>query len=163
METETVCRDKAVALSLLGAICEHTRAGAKLAALRSVMDWIQKTVNEIPDDRDFNIVILPPGSDCMLRKKETKQRIQKIFEGSEFEQKGMAWLNQEMNDHRYVPGALASDGCHCSHAMINEPQDGAELACFWNAGKQAWEPIGYYWPPVLPRQDFEPEGESPES
>ena len=27
----------------------------------------------IPPDRDFNIVVLPPGSDCMLRGKEGEQ------------------------------------------------------------------------------------------
>jgi len=102
---DNVCKNKAMALSLLGALCDHTKAGPRRAALQSVMSWIEDTVNEIPDDpeererlideieaqlrdcmtetefreiirhyckippdRDFNIVILPPGSDVMLRK-----------------------------------------------------------------------------------------------
>jgi hypothetical protein len=61
-----------------------------------------------------------------------------------------------MEDPRYPEsgGQFAPDGHHHRHDMINEPEDGAEQDCFWNAGTKAWEPIGYAWPGVLHKTEY---------
>jgi len=140
--TETICKSKSAALAALDTIAGTMTRGTQKEALCAIKDWIEKNFPQ-----DLN--------------EETKEKIEKIWQGSEWEQAGRQWLDQEMADPRYVPGTLASDGCHLSHTMINEPGDGSELVCYWHSGAGKWEPIGYFWPDIQQRQDIEPdEGET---
>jgi hypothetical protein len=78
---------------------------------------------------------------------EFRECINRIFEGSEAQKKGRVWLEREMSDSSYE-GSTEGNLCHKHHEMIHEPEDGAELDCFWNAKYKIWEPI-HSWPDVL--------------
>ena len=102
METKL---DKKAAISVLEALQQHMNSHTKKAALQAVIEFIQESIHEIPDDpderaalidkieyelalcaspedrkriiklytdlgaNDFNgIIVLPAGSDCMLKK-----------------------------------------------------------------------------------------------
>ena len=136
--TGLACNSKAAATAALETIAGILPRGTQRDALLAVISWISENI--APDFTE-----------------ETKARIQSIFEGSEWEKKGRAWLDREMEDPRRSEkgGDLASDGHHYSHEMINEPEDGAELECFYHAGKKRWEPVGYGWPPCLHQQASE--------
>jgi hypothetical protein len=84
---------------------------------------------------------LPPDFD-----EKTRARLQEIFEGTEEQKKGRAWLEREMSDPSYK-GSTEGNLHHHHHEMIHEPEDSAELGCFWNAKYKAWEPC-CGWPGV---------------
>jgi hypothetical protein len=122
------CKNKAVALTVLDTIAASMK-GTRRTALFAVRKWVDENVPPEPDQ-------------------ETRERIMRIFEGSEWEQKGRVWLDREMDDPSYE-GSTEGDIHHKHHEMIHEPEDGAELDCFWNAKYKAWEPIGCGWPDVF--------------
>jgi hypothetical protein len=66
---ETACRDRDMALAILRTITEAMKAGTQRAALVSVAEWLQSCTRHM-DDVDFNVVVLPPGSDCMLKERD---------------------------------------------------------------------------------------------
>jgi hypothetical protein len=78
---------------------------------------------------------------------ERQVQIKRIYEGTETEQAGQAWIESEMSDPAYTGGVAIEDG-RFHHEMINEPQHGAELPCYWNSNIKAWEPV-YPWPDIL--------------
>jgi hypothetical protein len=122
------CKNKTIALTVLDTIAASMK-GTQRTALFAVRKWVDKNVPPEPDQ-------------------ETREMVMRIFEGSEWEQKGRAWLDREMDDPSYEG---STDGYlhHKHHEMIHEPDDGAELDCFWNANYKTWEPIGYGWPDVF--------------
>jgi hypothetical protein len=126
------CKNRAMALTALDAIASSLQ-GAQQAAVLAVKVWVEANAPPEPD-------------------RETWERLKRIFEGNEWEQKGRAWLDQETSDPTYE-GSTEGDLHHKHHEMIYEPEDGAELDCFWNAKYKAWEPIGYGWPGVLHKTD----------
>jgi hypothetical protein len=131
MGNDLVCKSKSVALSILNTMINHLSGGTQRSALIAVRNWLVEN--------------LPPGFD-----EETKEIIQKIFEGSEEQQKGRAWLEKEMRDPAYV--GHGSD----HHEFIHEPENGAELDCYYSAKYKKWIPIGYGWPLVLHKTDGTP-------
>jgi len=52
METKRVCKDKAMALSVIQAIEMHTESKAQKAALQSVAEFIERAVFDISADSD---------------------------------------------------------------------------------------------------------------
>jgi hypothetical protein len=123
-----------MALTALDTIAANME-GTQRAAVLAVRKWVDENVPSEPDQ-------------------ETRERLKRIFEGSEWEQKGRAWLDQETSDPAYK-GSTEGYLHHKHHEMIHEPEDGAELDCFWNAEYKAWEPMGDGWPDVLHRRSFE--------
>jgi hypothetical protein len=93
--------------------------------------------------KDWIAENLPPDFD----EEKMAERIQKIFEGTEEQKKGRARLDREMGDPAYKGSTEGYLLHHRHHEMIHEPEDGAELDCFWNAKYKAWEPVGC-WPDV---------------
>jgi hypothetical protein len=128
-----VCKSKGAATAALETIAGIMPEGTQRDSLLAIKVWIERNTSQ------------EYGSGAL------EAKLKMIFEGSEWEKKGKAWLDREMEDPRYPEsgGKLAPDGHHRRHKMINEPEDGAEQDCFWNAGTKAWEPIGYYWPVCL--------------
>jgi hypothetical protein len=127
-DNSIVCKSRAAALAGLETIAASMPRGTQRDALLAVRDWITEN--------------LPPDFD-----EKTIESIQKIFEGTEEQKKGRAWLDREKSDPACV-GSTEGYLHHHHHEMIHEPEDGAELDCFWNAKYKAWEPIGC-WPDVL--------------
>jgi hypothetical protein len=127
--TGLICNGKAAAIGVLETFTQVLPRGTQKDAILAVINWIKETASE------------------GFTTPEAEARLKEIFEGSEWEKKGQAWLDREMEDPRYPEksGAIASDGHHHSHDAISEPEDGAELNCFWSAEKKAWEP-SYSWP-----------------
>jgi hypothetical protein len=76
---------------------------------------------------------------------EFRECINRIFEGTEGQKKGRAWLDKEMEDPAYI-----GHGSN-HHEFIHEPEDGAELDCVYMAKYRKWVPVGYGWPDVLHR------------
>jgi hypothetical protein len=128
------CKSRAIALTVLDTIAANME-GTQRTALFAVRKWVDENVPPDPDQ-------------------ETREKLMRIFEGSEWEQKGCAWLDREMEDPSYE-GGTEGNLHHKHHKMIREPEDGAELACFWNARYTAWEPIGYGWPGMLHQSALE--------
>ena len=127
--TGLICNGKAAAIGVLETITANMPMGTQKDALLAVINWIKETASE------------------GFTTPEAESKLKEIFEGSEWEKKGKAWLDREMEDPRYPEegGTVTSDGYHRHHEMINEPPSGAELNCFWNAEKKAWEP-SCSWP-----------------
>ena len=132
-DNKVVCSTRKAATTALETIAGILPRGIQRDSIIAVIEWING--NYPPDYTE-----------------ETKQRILKIFEGTEWEQKGRAWIEKEMNDPAYehgTPAATSGTGSlHFLHKMINEPEDGAELTCFWNAETKAWQPCEA-WPQIL--------------
>jgi hypothetical protein len=128
------CKSRTMALTVLDTIAANMK-GPQRTALIAVKAWVEDHIRPEPD-------------------RETREALLRIFEGSEWEQKGRAWLDREMSDPAYK-GSAEGNLLHKHHEMIHEPEDGAELNCFWNAKYKAWEPMGMGWPDGLPIKPFE--------
>ena len=126
---DTVCKSKSAAMSALATIADSMGAGVQKDVLKAIMRWIDETVNDVQ---------LP---------EQIEARLRKIFEGTEEEQNGKAWIDEEQADPAYVPG--------WPHKMIHEPKHRAQLSCQWDAKTKAWQPC-YSWPPVLQKQEYKP-------
>ena len=126
---DTVCKSKGVALAALDTIAGTMPRGTQKDVLIAIKKWIDENVND---------VYLP---------EELQKKIEKIFRGTEEEQKGRAWIDKELEDPAYVPGF--------PHKMIHEPEHRAELVCRWNAKTKKWEPV-CSWPPVAQKQAYDP-------
>jgi hypothetical protein len=130
-----ICKSRAAASAALETIAASMPRGTQRDALLAVKNWIEEN--------------LPPDFD-----EETIKKIQRIYEGTEEQKKGRAWLDNEMEDPAYV--GRGSD----HHEFIHEPENGAELDCYYSAKYEKWIPVGYGWPPVLHQTDgFPGEGE----
>jgi hypothetical protein len=132
-DNSIVCKSRAAAFAGLETIADSMPRGIQRDTLIAIRDWI---VENMPPSFDEKMI----------------EKIQKIFEGSEWQQKGRAWLDREMENPAYG-GSTEGHLHHKHHEMIREPEDGAELDCFWNAKYKAWEPIGYCWPDVQHKTD----------
>jgi hypothetical protein len=126
-DNSIMCKSRAAAFAGLETIASSMPRGTQKDTLTAIKNWMQEN--------------LPPEFD-----EETKKALQKIFEGSEEHQKGLAWLERETSDPSYE-GSTEGNLHHRHHEMIHEPEDGAELKCFWNAKYKAWEPAEC-WPNV---------------
>jgi hypothetical protein len=122
-----VCKSKSAALSTLDTIAGNMEAGIQKTAIAAVRDWL---VENMP--KEF-------GPDIA-------KRLEAVFEGTEEQQKGRAWLEREMSDPVYR-GSTEGNLHHHHRKMLREPENGAELECFWNAKYKAWDPC-YGWPDV---------------
>jgi hypothetical protein len=127
-DNNIICKSRAAAFSGLETIAASMPRGTQRDALIAIKNWIEDN-----SPTDFN--------------EKTIERLQKIFEGSEEQKKGRAWLERETSDPSYE-GSTEGNLHHRHHEMIHEPEDGAELECFWNAKYKAWEPRRYGWPDV---------------
>jgi hypothetical protein len=144
MTTETICKTKSAALAALDTIAGTMPRGTPRDVLFAIKKWINESVN---DD------LLP---------EEMQARLKRIFEGTEGEQKGRAWIEREMSDPSYIGGiTIEGEEGHFYHKMIHEPEHGAVLDCYWNSNTKAWEPL-HSWPPVLHQQDPDLEDENPD-
>jgi hypothetical protein len=126
MANELVCKSKSAALCVLNTMADNMPGGTQRDALIAVKNWM---ADNIPADYDS----------------ETLKKLAAVFEGTEEQKRGRVWLEHEMSDPSYE-GSKEGSLHHRHHKMIHEPEDGAELDCFWNAKYKAWEPIGYGWP-----------------
>ena len=126
---DITCTSKSSALEALTAIAATMQKGTVRDALASIAAWINETVVDV------------------LMSEETQQRLERIFLGSEEEQKGRAWIEREESDPAYVPGENVKGVLWKHHKMIHEPDHGAEIKCFWNAYEKYWEPC-LPWEPV---------------
>lgn len=124
---DIVCRSKGAALSALDIIAENTPMGTQRDTLLAVRRWVNQNSEgaEIPE--------------------AAMERLRRIFKGSEEEKKGRAWIERETGDPGHTPGRATTStdegNCHMLHETIHEPEDGAELKCFWDAGTKAWQPV----------------------
>jgi hypothetical protein len=132
-DNSIVCKSRAAAFAGLETIADSMPRGTQRDALIAIKTWIEENLSP-----DFD--------------GKTTERMQKIFEGTAEQKKGRAWLDREMSDPAYK-GSTEGYLHHKHHEMIHEPEDGAELDCFWNAKHKAWEPIGYGWPDVFHKTD----------
>jgi hypothetical protein len=126
-DNSIICKSRAAAFAGLETIANGMSGGTQRDALIAIKNWMEKNLF-----REFD--------------EKTIERLQKIFEGTEEQKKGRAWLEREMNDPSYE-GSTEGNLHHHHHEMIREPEDGAELDCFWSAKYKAWEPC-YGWPGV---------------
>ena len=129
------CPSKAAALAAMGTIAESIPPGTRRDALAAVARWVE---GNIPDDL--------PGL--------ARERLARIFEGTVPERAGRAWVEREIAD----PGYSQGYGAACSEAVsrrfvreaAGEPEDGAELRCFWDSASGAWHPA-VDWPEAKDR------------
>jgi hypothetical protein len=130
MENNLVCKSRGAAIAAIDMMAGDAHNGTQRAALLAVKKWIENnTTNGLTD--------------------EVRKKLEEIFyERTEEQKKGCAWLDREMEDPAYK-GSTEGYLHHHHHKRIYEPEDGAELECFWNAKYKAWEPIGYGWPSVM--------------
>ena len=127
---ETVCKSKSAALAALDTIAGTMQRGTPRDVLTAIKKWIDENLQEA------------------LSSEALRAKLDMIFQGTEAEQKGRAWLENEMSDPAYIGGiAMKGDEGRHYHKMIHEPEHGAELDCYWNSKTKAWEP-NYPWPPV---------------
>jgi hypothetical protein len=120
---DITCTSKSSALEALTAIAATMKKGTPRDALTSIAVWINECVPN---------VMMP---------EEVQERLKKIFEGSEEQQKGRAWVETEESDPAYVPGENVKGVSWKHHKMINEPEHGAELPCYWDSNSKAWVPV----------------------
>jgi hypothetical protein len=120
MDNSIICKSRAAAFEGLETIANGMPRGTQRDAIIAIRNWLEEN---IPSDFD----------------EKTRERLQKIFEGSEEQQKGRAWLEREMSDPSYE-GSPEGNLRHHHYEMLHAPDDGAELYCFWNAEYKAWEP-----------------------
>jgi hypothetical protein len=126
-DNSIICKSRAAAFAGLETIASSMPRGMQKDALTAIKNWVQENLSP-----DFD--------------EKTTEKLQKIFEGSEEQQKGRVWLEREMSDPSYE-GSTEGNLHHHHHEMIHEPEDGAEFVCFWNAKYKAWEPC-CGWPGV---------------
>jgi len=127
---ETICKSKSAALAALQTLADTMTKGTYKDVLLAISKWIDENVRDV----------LTP---------EEKAKMALIFQGTEGEQKGRAWVEREMKDPAYK-GGIAVKGDNEGrryHKMIREPEHGTELQCFWNAHSKTWEPC-QPWPSV---------------
>ncbi|MDR1252747.1 MAG: hypothetical protein LBK62_11385 [Treponema sp.] len=127
-DNSIICKSRAAAFAGLETMASGMPRGTQRDTLIAIKNWMEKN--------------LPPEFD-----ERTRARLREIFEGTGEQKKGRAWLEREMSDPSYE-GSTEGGINHQHHEMIHEPEDGAELDCFWNAKYKVWEPIGYGWPGV---------------
>jgi hypothetical protein len=126
-DNSMICKSRAVAFAGLETIASSMPKGTQRDALLAIKNWMEEN---LPSDFDEKMI----------------KRIKSIFEGTEEQKKGRAWLDRETSDPFYE-GSTEGNLHHHHHEMIHEPEDGAELDCFWNAKYKAWEPC-HGWPGV---------------
>jgi hypothetical protein len=128
--TETVCKSKSAALAALDTIAGTMQRGTPRDVLLAIKKWIDENLRET----------FLPG--------DIQAELDRIFQGTEAEQKGRAWIERELSDPAYIGGiARKGDEGRHYHKMIHEPKHGAELSCYWNSKTKAWEPC-HTWPPI---------------
>jgi hypothetical protein len=127
---ETVCKSKGAALAALDTIAETMQRGTPRDVLLAIKKWIDENLRET----------FLPG--------DIQAELDRIFQGTEAQQKGRAWIERELSDPAYVGGLpIKGDEGRHYHKMIHEPEHGAELDCYWNSKIKAWEPC-HSWPIV---------------
>jgi hypothetical protein len=131
---DVICKNKEAAITALDTIAGTMANGTPRDVLLAIKKWVDENVRDTQ---------LP---------EEIKAKMASIFKGTEWEQKGDAWIEREMKDPAYVQGqSVKGLGFeHKHHKMIHEPEHGAELVCFWNAHTKAWEPC-HSWPIIARR------------
>jgi len=138
----TVCKSKSAALAALDAMAGSMTNATFKEALLAIKNFVDENVRNV------------------LMPEEIKAKMALLFQGTEGEQKGRAWVEREMKDPAYKGGTeLKCDASHRLHKMINEPEHGAELECFWNAQSKTWEPC-QPWPPVSHKRKAKGKGDA---
>ena len=99
---DITCTSKSSALEALTAIAATMKKGTVRDALASIAAWINENMTDV------------------LMPEETQKRLDRIFRGSEEEQKGRDWIESEMKD---------------------EPEHGAVLSCYWDSNSKSWLPV----------------------
>ena len=127
MGNNLVCKNRMAALSALDTMAANMPRGTPHDALIAVRDWMLENM-----PRDFD--------------PKTVKKIQSIFEGTDGQKRGRAWMEKELEDPAYA----GHGGDHPE--FIHEPEDGAELNCVYRAKYKKWVPVGYGWPGVLHKQ-----------
>jgi len=139
---ETICKSKSAALAALDTITEAMTNRTYKDVLLAIKKWIDENVRDV------------------LMPEEIRAKMALVFQGTEGEQKGRAWIDREMSDPAYKGGnKVEGDASHRLHKMIHAPEHGAELQCFWNAHTKTWEPAEP-WPPVSHKRKAKDNGDA---